>query len=122
MNAAPAPTASNPTGSTATTEAGVPDDLRADVRLLGDALGQVLVESGGQDLLADVERLRHAVIDARRGDGDAEEPRRVVESLDLDRAEEVARAFATFFQLANLAEERHRVRALRSGDRLGALG
>ena len=98
----------------------VPDELRADVRLLGDALGQVLREAGGEDLLADVERLRHAVIAARRGDGDASEPRRVVDGFDLDRAEQVARAFSTFFQLANLAEERHRVRALRRGDRLGS--
>ena len=40
--------------------------MRRDVRLLGDVLGEVISESGGPDLLADVERLRHAVIDARR--------------------------------------------------------
>ncbi|MFZ0163105.1 MAG: phosphoenolpyruvate carboxylase, partial [Trebonia sp.] len=42
--------------------------MRRDVRLLGDLLGEVLRESGGEDLLADVERLRHAVIEARRDD------------------------------------------------------
>jgi len=39
--------------------------MRRDVRLLGDILGEVISESAGADLLADVERLRHAVIDAR---------------------------------------------------------
>ena len=39
--------------------------MRRDVRLLGDMLGEVLRESGGQDLLDDVERLRQAVIAAR---------------------------------------------------------
>ena len=44
----------------------MPQLMRRDVRMLGDLLGQVLRESEGDDLLADVERLRHAVIQARR--------------------------------------------------------
>jgi phosphoenolpyruvate carboxylase len=43
--------------------------MRRDVRLLGDMLGEVLRESGGQDLLDDVERLRQAVIAARSSHG-----------------------------------------------------
>ena len=43
----------------------LPALMRRDVRLLGDLLGEVIRESGGQDLLDDVERLRHAVIAAR---------------------------------------------------------
>ncbi len=35
----------------------------------------------------------------------------------LDQAERVARAFTVLFHLVNLAEERHRVRVLRSRDR-----
>ena len=45
----------------------MPQRLRRDVRLLGDLLGEVLREAEGEDLLADVERLRTAVIAARRG-------------------------------------------------------
>src|ERR1700690_3391623 len=43
--------------------------MRRDVRLLGDMLGEVLRDSGGQDLLDDVERLRQAVIAAHAGYG-----------------------------------------------------
>ena len=103
--------------------------MRRDVRLLGDILGQVIAESGGQDLLDDVERLRHAVIAARRGgsspaaavDDDAarqadDDIAALVASWPLERADAVARAFTVYFHLANLAEEHYRIRTLRERD------
>jgi phosphoenolpyruvate carboxylase len=93
--------------------------MRRDVRLLGDLLGEVLRESGGEDLLADVERLRHAVIEARREDPPpqadpvGDEIAALVASWPLDRAELVARAFTVYFHLVNLAEEHQRIRTLR---------
>ncbi len=92
----------------------MPELLRRDVRLLGELLGQVLREYGGDKLLADVEELRHAVIAARTGAGDPADVVELVRGWSLDRAEEVARAFTVYFHLANLAEETHRVRMLRS--------
>ena len=108
----------------------LPAPMRRDVRLLGDMLGEVLRESGGQDLLDDVERLRHAVIDARAGHGRrpcrgrggpaadpaGDEIAALVACWPLDRAELVARAFTVYFHLANLAEEQQRVRTLRERD------
>jgi phosphoenolpyruvate carboxylase len=98
----------------------MPQQMRRDVRLLGDLLGEVLRESEGDDLLADVERLRLAVIEARRGPDPGLEPgdpvgdeiAELVASWPLDRAELVARAFTVYFHLANLAEEHQRVRTL----------
>ena len=98
--------------------------MRRDVRLLGDILGEVVRDSDpktGPDLLADVERLRHAVIEARdqeRSDDDAagDAIAALVASWDLDRAEQVARAFTVYFHLANLAEEHQRIRLLRERD------
>src|SRR5215831_17965988 len=94
--------------------------MRRDVRLLGDLLGEVIRESGGQGLLDDVERLRHAVIAARENPprGDAADPvgdeiAALVAGWPLARAELVAKAFTIYFHLTNLAEERHRVRTLR---------
>ncbi len=49
----------------------LPGRMRRDVRLLGDMLGEVLRESGGQELLDEVERLRQAVIAARASHGSA---------------------------------------------------
>ncbi|MBB6170048.1 phosphoenolpyruvate carboxylase [Nocardiopsis mwathae] len=94
----------------------MPDQLRGDVRLLGEMLGTVLAESGGEDLLADVERLRRAVIGARDGSVTGEEITRLVASWPLERAKQVARAFTVYFHLANLAEEHQRMRALRERD------
>src|SRR6266545_4254819 len=93
----------------------VPAALRRDVGYLGRLLGRVLVESGGAGLLDDVERLRLASIEFRK---DPAEARRdavseMVAALDVERAALVARAFTIYFHLVNLAEERHRVRALR---------
>jgi phosphoenolpyruvate carboxylase len=93
--------------------------MRRDVRLLGDLLGEVLRESVGEDLLADVERLRHAVIEARREDPPpqadpvGDEIAALVASWPLDRAVLVARAFTVYFHLVNLAEEHQRIRTLR---------
>lgn len=96
---------------------GMPDELRADVRLLGELLGVVLSEAGGESLLEDVEQLRALTIEAYGGDeatlARAEE---LVESFSAARAAEVARAFTCYFHLVNLAEEYHRVRTLRARD------
>jgi phosphoenolpyruvate carboxylase len=94
----------------------MPAPLRREVHLLGDMLGQVLAEYGGAGLLEDVEQLRRTVIAARDTD-DEGAASRLVESWPIGRAEQVARAFTCYFQLVNLAEERHRARALRERDR-----
>jgi phosphoenolpyruvate carboxylase len=89
------------------------------VRLLGALLGQVIAEQEGLAALELVERVRgHAI--ALRG-GHAPEVRQALDAelaaLDADGLEVLARAFSTFFQLANLAEEKGRVRAMRLRER-----
>ncbi|MCL2864677.1 MAG: phosphoenolpyruvate carboxylase [Lachnospiraceae bacterium] len=102
---------------------GVPDPLQADIHLLGGLLGKILKESGGQGLLDDVEKLRSLTVQAYKedlrswehgGDGIAlAEAEALVETFTVERAHQVTRAFTTYFHLANLAEEFHRVRLLR---------
>src|SRR5215470_13526980 len=87
--------------------------LRRDVRLLGDLLGRVLVEQEGEQLLDDVEHVR-ALARATRGGADQKELTAAVVALPLDRQASVLRAFATYFQLANVAEQQHRIRRRRA--------
>ena len=92
--------------------------LRADVHLLGDLLGQVLVEQEGEQLLALEERIRANARDARAG-GDHAVLRATVADLDVEMQATVLTAFSLFFQLANIAEQHHRVRRRRDYEREG---
>ncbi|MDF5751236.1 phosphoenolpyruvate carboxylase [Spongiactinospora sp. TRM90649] len=94
----------------------MPDELRADVRVLGELLGKVIAEHGGPELLADVERLRKGVIAARRRQMPIDQVSAMVAEWPVDRAVQIARAFTCYFHLANLAEEHYRIRTLRDRD------
>ncbi|MGP6170979.1 phosphoenolpyruvate carboxylase [Microbacterium sp. A204] len=93
--------------------------MRADVRMLGALLGQVLRECGSPGLFEDVERLRLASIQAYEEhstpaeSGAFDRAAEIAESFTTERADEVARAFTCYFHLVNLAEEHQRVRVLR---------
>jgi phosphoenolpyruvate carboxylase len=84
-------------------------------------LGDAIAESGGEELLARVEALRTATIALRGRPTEARRQRVValVAELDPPQAEDVIRAFTCYFQLVNLAEERQRVRTLRTRSRSG---
>ena len=79
-------------------------ELRSDVRKLGDLLGQTLVRQEGPELLALVEKVRMAV---REGDGVD-----LLASLTVEDSVQLVRAFSTYFNLANIAEQVHRARVL----------
>lgn len=102
----------------------IPDELRADVRLLGDTLGEVIREYGGESLFEDVERLRELTIavhgdDVQEADLAAAQAEELVSGWTWERADDVGRAFACYFHLVNLAEEHHRVRAFDARGREG---
>ncbi len=96
-------------------------ELRRNVRLLTTMLGDAIAESGGAELLEQVETLRKAAIAFRGRPTDARRRRvtDLVAALDLARAEDVIRAFTCYFQLVNLAEERQRVRTLARTEQVG---
>ncbi|MCH6232262.1 phosphoenolpyruvate carboxylase [Microbacterium sp. CFH 31415] len=96
----------------------IPEQMRADVRMLGSLLGQVLRESGSPGLYDDVERLRIATIQAYTDETPEAFARAaaIADSFTVERADEVARAFTAYFHLVNLAEEHQRVRVLRERD------
>ncbi len=99
--------------------------LRRDVRSLGSLLGQVLREQPGDELFGAVESLRRIAIARRQADakGDVEAAGSYLEqaqslvketALDARTAFFLARAFAFYFELINLAETNHRKRRRRS--------
>ncbi len=89
--------------------------LRRDVRMLGDMLGEVIRELVGTDAFNCVEEIRKLARERRSGIPEAEHAlSALIAGLDEPAARAVTRAFSIFFDLANLAEDRHRVRILRA--------
>ncbi len=92
--------------------------LRDDVRLLGSLLGDTLREQEGQAFFDKVEHIRRLGKQARDGDTDARnELTRVLSGLADDELLPVSRAFTQFLNLANIAEQYHRVRRRRAHQR-----
>src|SRR5689334_13300321 len=84
--------------------------LREDVRLLGLLLGETLREQEGPALFDLVERVRALSKGARAGNpDDAAALSQLLADLPAEQAHLVARAFAHFLALANIAEQHHRV-------------
>lgn len=99
--------------------------LRRDVRSLGRLLGEVLKEQAGHELFDAVEQLRLLAIKHRdlQFDQDMGLPgeyelmscaREIVSRLTIKQAYQMTKAFATYFELINLAETNHRKRRRRA--------
>ena len=97
-------------------------ELRQDVRELGALLGDVLEAQTSGEAFETIEAIRQGAIDYRRGNAPSREAlHREVAGLSTNRQQVVARAFTTYFELINLAEERERVRAIRTDSQAGTL-
>ena len=91
-------------------------ELRAQVRRAGALLGDVLQAQARTEVFDTVETLRRGFIGLREAD-DADERARLMALIDELPAEtmtEVTRAFAIYFNLANLLEELHAHRTRRT--------
>ena len=85
--------------------------LRENVRLLGEQLGEIMRADQGVDFLETIETLRRLSKAIHQGDQAARQQLiDLVSGLDGDRLVAVARAFTQFLNLANIAEQHHRVR------------
>ena len=92
--------------------------LRDDVHLLGDLLGETLRAQEGVELFEMVERVRALAKSGRAGNAaDFDRLAELLASQPTDAALPVARAFAHFLNLANIAEQHHRVRRRREYQR-----
>jgi len=100
-------------GAVAPSEGGVVSDrrhaaLRSDIRRLGNLLGEVLVRHRGPELLARVEEVRALARRHQAGEDVETELRELLAGMDVEATIDVARAFASYFYLANVAEQVHR--------------
>ena len=90
------------------------DQLRRDMSLLEEMLRQIVTEDEGREAVALVAEIRHLARDRRSNVPGAESAlSQRIRGLNEDQARLVARSLSIFFDLANLAEDRQRVRVLR---------
>ena len=93
----------------------VTNELKSVIRTLGDLLGRTIVHQESNATLALVEQIRGLAKTGRLGDQTSlKELRDTVDELveDEDETDTSIKAFSTYFQLVNLAEEHERVRVL----------
>ncbi|MFD1512724.1 phosphoenolpyruvate carboxylase [Halomarina rubra] len=96
--------------------------VRQDVRELGALLGDTVADLSTPGAFETVEEVRRAAIAYRRGEADSPANlEAALADLSATRQGEVARAFTTYFELVNLAEERERVRSLRRDEQTETL-
>src|SRR6202045_2876698 len=103
------------TMSATTTEAILPEaGLRAEIRLLGQLLGDTLREHEGVALYELEESIRLRTKELRQRYDAADEAALVAElgRIPLEDAARLVRAFATYFQLVNLAELERQARSV----------
>jgi phosphoenolpyruvate carboxylase len=91
--------------------------LRENVHLLGELLGNTIREQHGDAFLEKIERIRKGAKGARRGSSDgAKMLEETLDGLADDEMLPMTRAFNQFLNLANIAEQYHRVRRRRPGE------
>ncbi|MFM7432045.1 MAG: phosphoenolpyruvate carboxylase [Gammaproteobacteria bacterium] len=89
--------------------------LRDDVHMLGALVGEVLRDQDGDELFKVVEGDRRLSIARRNGDASAaSELEQRVAGREPALARDLERAFSTWFQAVNLAEQVHRIRRRRA--------
>ncbi|KRG75954.1 phosphoenolpyruvate carboxylase [Stenotrophomonas ginsengisoli] len=94
--------------------------LRDDVRQLGSLVGQMLAEQVSDNFLAEVEQVRTHAIERRESGQPLAQLAQPLAGLAPEQAESLVRAFATYFQVVNIAERVHRIRRRRDYQRAGS--
>lgn len=83
--------------------------LRDDVRMLGSLLGQTIANLEGEEVLALVEEFR-ALTKAAPSEENRERLAKLTNSMDLETARKLIKAFVCYFDVINMAEQNHRIR------------
>jgi len=89
------------------------DQLRSEIDLLGRKFGDVVRRFEGQAAFNLIEEVRRLARQFASGESTADELIHLLQGLSLEELRIIVRAFSTFLELANLAEDRQRIRTLR---------
>lgn len=97
--------------------------LRDDVRLFGNILGDTIIRFDGKEVFACVERFRSLFKRIHESDdaGAKKELQELIATVDGDTANKVIKAFLTYFDLTNIAEQNHRRRRRAISESAGAV-
>ncbi len=89
--------------------------LQDEVSWLGKCLGRVLIAQEGKPFYELVEEIRKSAIALRKKFSPKAEEKllRKISKLNIEKMTKLIRAFTVYFQLANLAEDKHRIRRKR---------
>lgn len=88
--------------------------LRDDVRMLGGLLGLTLKQQAGNEVFATVEKIRSLAKAIHKGDAAASGQLIIIlQTLPLAQLVPVTKSFSQFLNLANIAEQYHRIRRTR---------
>ena len=96
--------------------------LRDDIRLLGRILGDTLREQEGEEAFALIENVRRTAVRFRKSqdDRDRAQLEEILDALSPDETLRVVRAFSSFSQLSNIAEDLHHNRRRRAHLKAGS--
>src|SRR5262249_45061113 len=98
--------------------------LGADIRLLGNLLGEIIREQHGNAALDLVEHVRAQARSRRQHVTDDTQTwalAATIDALTVDEHRVLIKAFSNYFQLINIAEDQQRVRVLRQREMSGHL-
>jgi len=88
-------------------------DISQTIHMLGDLLGEVISDLESPEIFQTVEKIRAEAKARRTGDRDAAKRlQELVSALSADESRAVSAAFATYFDLVNLAEDQQRFQLL----------
>jgi phosphoenolpyruvate carboxylase len=96
--------------------------LRSTIRLLGNILGEVITEQEGRTFFELEELIRHSTKEYRshRRANIKSRLTKKISALTPHTMRKLIRAFSTYFQLVNIAEQHHRIQRLREQKKQGS--
>ncbi len=93
------------------------DRISNDIHLLGDMLGEIIIEQEGKHIFELEEKLRTLTKTARASQNSRKRSQKktidLVSKMTYEECLAIIHSFSTYFQLVNLIEDHHRVTVLR---------